>query len=111
MYVDGFVAAVPTEGKEAYRRHAREAAALFKARGALSVVEAWGDDVPEGEVTSFGMAVKRREDETVVFSWVAWPDKATRDAAWASMEEVDMGEMPFDMTRMIYGGFEPLLEA
>lgn len=110
-YIDGFVAAVPTSNKEVYRQHASKAAAWFKDRGALKVVENWGDDVPEGKVTSFPMAVKKQEDETVVFSWIVWPDKATRDAAYRQSEGMDMNDMPFDGKRLIYGGFEPLLEA
>ncbi|MDT4867156.1 hypothetical protein FQZ97_1020510 [compost metagenome] len=79
-YVDGFVAAVPTANRELYRQHAQAVAAVFKEHGALGVVECWGDDVPEGKLTSFPMAVKRQDDETVVFSWVTWPSRrrATR---------------------------------
>ena len=112
-YVDGFVAAVPTANKEAYREHARKGADYFKRLGATSITECWGDDVPEGKVTSFPMAVKRKDDETVIFSWVVWPDKATRDAAYkAMMEDPDMGrDMPYDGSRLIYGGFEPIVEA
>ena len=75
-YVDGFVVAVPTANREAYRKHAEEALAIFKEHGATRCVECWGDDVPDGKVTSFPMAVKRKDDETVVFSWVEWPSKA-----------------------------------
>jgi hypothetical protein len=74
-YVDGFVAAVPTANREIYRQHAEKAAAVFKEHGALSVVECWGDDVPEGKLTSFPMAVQRQADETVVFSWITGPSK------------------------------------
>jgi uncharacterized protein YbaA (DUF1428 family) len=81
-YVDGFVAAVPTANREIYRKHAEDAAKVFVEYGALNVVECWEDDVPEGQVTSFSMAVKRKEDETVVFSWIVWPSKAARQAAW-----------------------------
>jgi uncharacterized protein YbaA (DUF1428 family) len=112
-YVDGFIAAVPTANKEAFRKHAADAAPLFKEHGALSVVECWGDDVPEGKVTSFAMAVQRKEDETVVFSWVTWPSKEVRDAAWAKMMNdpaMQSPEMPFDGKRMIYGGFVPIVE-
>lgn len=112
-YVDGFVAAVPTANKEAYRKHAESAWPLFKGYGALKMVENWGVDVPDGEVTSLPMAVKLKPDETVVFSWVIWPDKATRDEAWAKMSadmDANMGDMPFDGKRMIFGGFELLLE-
>ena len=76
-YVDGFVAAVPTANRNVYRKHAESAAAVFKQHGALRVVECWGDDVPEGKLTSFPMAVKRKEDETVVFSWITWPFAAS----------------------------------
>ena len=113
-YFDGFVAAVPTANKAAYVKHAEGAwADMFKGMGALSMVETWADDVPGGEVTSFPMAVKCKDDEAVVFSWVEWPDKATRDAAWAKMMEAGpegMGEMPFDGKRMIYGGFAPIVQ-
>ena len=114
-YVDGFIAAVPTANKERFRRHAEEAAAVFKAHGALNVVECWGDDVPEGKVTSFPMAVQCRADETVVFSWIVWPDRDTRnDGMKAVMADPrmqpDVNPMPFDGKRMIYGGFEMILE-
>jgi uncharacterized protein YbaA (DUF1428 family) len=113
-YVDGMVAAVPTAKREAYVRHAREAAATFKQNGALAVVECWGDDVPEGKLTSFPLAVRRKDDETVVLSWIVWPSREARDAAWARlMNDASMqpSAMPFDGTRMIYGGFATLVEA
>ena len=114
-YVDGFVAAVPTANREAFRRHAEAAAVVFKAYGALKVVECWGDDVPDGEITSFPMAVRRKEDETVVFSWILWPSKAVRDAGMAKVMtdprlKPDVNPMPFDGRRMIYGGFEMIVE-
>lgn len=113
-YVDGFVLAVPTANREAYRAHAEGSIELFRRHGALQMVETWGVDVPDGEVTSLPMAVKLKPDETVVFSWVIWPDKATRDKAWAAMpddpEMAAMTEMPFDGKRMIFGGFEPLMD-
>ena len=110
-YVDGFVAAVPTDRRAAYLKHAQTAAALFKEYGALSVVECWGDDVPEGKLTSFPMAVQRKDGETVVFSWITWPSRASRDQGMKkAMEDPRLTgmEMPFDGKRMIYGGFEML---
>jgi uncharacterized protein YbaA (DUF1428 family) len=80
-YVDGFVLAVPDANRETYIRYAAEAAHVFRDYGALQVVECWGDDVPEGQLTSFPLAVKRGPGESVVFAWIAWPDKATRGAA------------------------------
>ncbi|ARP89417.1 RNA signal recognition particle [Bordetella genomosp. 9] len=115
-YVDGFVAAVPRENREAYIRHAEAAAAVFKEHGALKVVECWEDDVPEGKITSFPMAVKREPGEAVVFAWVAWPSREVRDRGMkAAMEDPrlspDRAPMPFDGKRMIYGGFATVLEA
>jgi uncharacterized protein YbaA (DUF1428 family) len=115
-YVDGFVAAVPTVNREEYRKHAEKAAAVFKEHGALTVVECWGADVPEGKVTSFPMAVKRQADETVVFSWITWPSRQVRDDAWKKVMadprlQPDNNPMPFDGKRLIYGGFEPIVDA
>ncbi|TDN63264.1 DUF1428 domain-containing protein [Paraburkholderia sp. BL10I2N1] len=114
-YVDGFVAAVPTANREAYRTHAGLAAAVFKEHGALSVVECWGDDVPEGKLTSFPMAVKRQDDEAVVFSWVVWPSRQARDEGMKAVMadpriQPDKNPMPFDGKRLIYGGFEVIVE-
>ena len=115
-YVDGYLLAVPTAQKDRYLEMARETAALFKKHGALRIVENWGDDVPDGKITSFPMAVKLKPDETVVFSWMVWPSKAVRDEAWKKiMEDPRMDperfEMPFDGKRMIYGGFTILVES
>lgn len=112
-YIDGFVCAVPNARREAYRQHAIDAARAFKQHGALSVVEGWGDDVPEGKLTSFSLAVQRQPDETVVFSWVIWPSKQVRDVAWkALMDDPGMPkDMPFDGRRLIYGGFTLLMNA
>jgi uncharacterized protein YbaA (DUF1428 family) len=112
-YVDGFVAAVVTAERDTYLQHAKLAATVFKEHGALRVVECWGDDVPEGKLTSFPLAVKREAHETVVFSWIVWPAKAVRDAGMkASMEDKRLAnvEMPFDGKRLIYGGFEVLMD-
>lgn len=109
-YVDGFVVPVPAANKEAYRKHAAEAAPLFKEFGVTRMVEAWGDDVPDGKVTDFKGAVKAEPGEVVVFGWFEYPDRATRDAAHEKMMSDPrmeaMGKvMPFDGRRMIYGGF------
>jgi uncharacterized protein YbaA (DUF1428 family) len=114
-YVDGFIIPVKKADRETYRAYAAKYDAVFREFGALSIVEAWGDDVPEGELTSFPRAVQANEDETVVFSWIVWPDKAARDAGNAKvMEDPRMQEAmrsaPFDGKRMIYGGFETIVE-
>ena len=114
-YIEGFVAAVPTLNKELYAKHAREAALVFKEHGATRLVECWEDDVPEGDVTSFSMAVKRKEDESIVFSWIVWPSKEARDGG---MEKVindprmnnQHNPMPFDGKRLIYGGFNMIVD-
>ena len=115
-YVDGFVAAVPTAKKDAYLKHAEDAAVVFKEHGATQVVECWGEDVPEGEVTSFPMAVKCKDDETVVFAWALWPSREARDAGMEKIMEdprmqPDVNPMPFDGSRLIFGGFEVLLDS
>jgi uncharacterized protein YbaA (DUF1428 family) len=112
-YIDGFVAAVPTANREKYRKHAEIAAEVFKKHGALKLVECWGDDVPTGKTTSFPQAVKLEPNETVVFSWVAWPSRRARDEGMKKvMDDPQMKgqEMPFDGKRMIYGGFETILD-
>ena len=122
-YVDGFVIAVPTANKQKFIDHAKLGDSVFIDLGALRVVECWGDDVHEGKVTDFRKAVKARKDETVVFSWVEWPDKETRDAAMKTMmdwmenpEKADprmdpeKNPMPFDGKRLIFGGFAPVVE-
>lgn len=113
-YVDGFVAAVPNANKSQFLEHARAAAVVFKEHGALRVVECWGDDVPEGDVTSFTMAVKRKDDETVIFSWIEWPSRAVRDEAMPKVMQdprlqMETNPMPFDGKRVIYGGFTSII--
>ena len=115
-YVDGFVAAVPTANRDAYVTHATEAAKVFREHGAVLVVECWGDDVPDGTLTSFPMAVQKKPDETVVFSWITWPSRAVRDDGMRKVMadprlNPDANPMPFDGKRMIYGGFEVVLDA
>lgn len=112
-YIDGFVAAVPTANRQKFIEHAKEVDAFFIDNGALRVVESWGDDVPEGKTTDFRRAVKAEANEVVVFSWIEWPDRATRQAAMQKMSDdprmKDM-QMPFDGHRMIYGGFESVFD-
>ena len=118
-YIDGFVIAVPTANKDKFVAHAKAGDGMFMEWGALRVVECWGDDVPTGKVTDFRKAVQATEDETVVFSWIEWPDKATRDAAYAKMMDPANPDlrmdpvknpMPFDGERMIFGGFDSVFE-
>ena len=114
-YVDGFVVAVPAANKEAYKKMALDAAAVFKECGALNVVECWGDDVPQGKVTSFPMAVKCNENEVVVFSWIVWLSREARDAGMKKAMndprmQPDKSTMPFDGQRMIYGGFQVIVD-
>ncbi|MFN3619470.1 DUF1428 domain-containing protein [Sphingorhabdus sp.] len=122
-YIDGFVIACPEANKQKFIDHANTADSVFIELGATRVLECWGDDVPEGQTTDFRMAVKAAEDEAVLFSWIEWPDKTTRDAGMAKMTEmmndpskVDprmdpaKNPMPFDGKRMIFGGFVPIVE-
>jgi len=114
-YFEGFVAAVPEANKEAYRKHAADAAPIFRELGVKRHVEVWDSDVPEGKVTDFRKAVDAKPDEKVVFAWFEYPDRATRDAANEKMMSdprmKDMGtNMPFDGKRMIMGGFDAIVE-
>ena len=117
-YIDGFVIAVPTANKDAFIAHARSADGVFLEHGALRVLECWGDDVPDGTLTDFRRAVQATAEETVVFSWIEWPDRATRDGVMAKMPELmksdprfnpETNPPPFDGRRMIYGGFAPVV--
>jgi uncharacterized protein YbaA (DUF1428 family) len=113
-YVQGFLLAVPEDRKEAYREMARKAWEIFRDYGCLSMRENWGVDVPDGKVTSFPMAVKLEPGEVVVFSWMEWPDRETCDRASKAMLDDprfdNPGEMPFDGMRMMWGGFEELVD-
>lgn len=114
-YVDGYVVPVPEGNKEAYREVAERAATVFKEYGATRVVEAWGDDVSDGQVTDYKRAVKAGEGERIVYSWVEWPDKATRVEGWKKVMadprmQPGAADMPFDGARMIYGGFTTILD-
>jgi uncharacterized protein YbaA (DUF1428 family) len=114
-YIDGFVVPVPEAKREQYRELAAKMAKVFRQHGAARVIEAFGDDVPHGDVTDFYRAVKAEDGEGVVFSFIEWPDKATRDEAWkAIMADESLrpqGEMPFNGQRMFWGGFEKIIES
>jgi uncharacterized protein YbaA (DUF1428 family) len=114
-YLDGYLVPVPEGSKQAYRDLAKKAAGVFRAHGAIRVVEAWGVDVPVGEVTDYKRAVKAEKGEKIVYSWVVWPDKATRVEGWKKVMadprmQPGANEMPFDGKRMIYGGFTPIVD-
>lgn len=122
-YIDGFVIAVPTANKQEFIDHAKSADGVFMDLGAVRILECWGDDVTPGELTDFRRAVQAKDDEAVVFSWIEWPDRATRDAAMAQLKEMmsdptkadprmdpKKNPMPFDGKRLIFGGFTPLVE-
>jgi uncharacterized protein YbaA (DUF1428 family) len=113
-YVDGFVVPVPEAKREAYRELAAKMANMFRQNGATRVVEAFADDVQRGQVTDFYRAVQAEDGESVVFSFIEWPDKATRDEAWkAIMADESMkptGDMPFNGQRMFWGGFEKIVD-
>ena len=118
-YIDGFIIAVPTANKQKFVEHARKIDTIFTEFGATRVVECWGDDVPEGKVTDFRKAVKASADESIVFSWIEWPDKATRDTAMQKMMSEEFNDdrmnpeknpMPFDGKRLTFGGFKPIVE-
>lgn len=114
-YTQGFLIPVPTAKKQAYIDLAEASGAVFIEYGALRIVENWGENLPDGKVTDFNRAVKAKDGEAVVFSWMEWPDKATCDAAAEKMQDderwKDMGDMPFDGKRMIYAGFEPIYKS
>ena len=113
-YIDGFVIPVPTTGRQAFLDHAHAVDKFFIEYGALRVFESWADDVPDGKVTDFKRSVAATAEESVVFSWIEWPDKPTRDTAMAAMTdnaEMMALPMPFDGKRMIYGGFKSMIDA
>ena len=114
MYVDGFVAAVPKDKKQAYLQQAEKASDFFRKSGATRVVECWQQDVPHGKNTDFYGAVKAKENEEIIFSWIEYPSKEVRDDIMKKMQDdpamMNMKDMPFDGSRMIFGGFESILE-
>ncbi len=115
-YVQGFMIPVPQAKKDAYRTMAEQVWDMFEEYGALRVVEAWQDEVPEGKQTDFFRAVKAEPGEAVVFSWMEWPSREVCDAAAAKMQTDERmqppaeGDMPFDGKRMVWGGFAPVVE-
>jgi uncharacterized protein YbaA (DUF1428 family) len=118
-YIDGFVIPVPTANKQKFTDHAKLGDSVFIDLGATRVIECWGDDVADGKLTDFRKAVQASDDETIVFSWIEWPDKETRDAGMKKMMSGDFKDermdpeknpMPFDGKRLIFGGFAPLVE-
>ena len=114
-YADGFVVPVPDGNKEAYRAMAAKASVVFKEYGATRVVEAWGDDVPDGKVTDYKRAVKAEPNENVVYSFIEWPSKEARNAGWEKVMadermKPDHDNMPFDGKRMFWGGFSPVID-
>jgi uncharacterized protein YbaA (DUF1428 family) len=114
-YIDAVVMAVRTADREKFRDYAERTAKVFTEHGALKVVDGWGDEVPDGQVTSFPMAVKLKDDETVVISWVIWPSREVRKAGWEKLMDdprmnATANPMPFDGKRMIFGGFETIVE-
>lgn len=118
-YIDGFIIACPKANKQKFIDHANDADSMFIEFGATRVLECWADDVPDGTYTDFRKAVQTKDDEDVIFSWIEWPDKATRDAGMAKMMDpenpdprmdMEKNPMPFDGKRMIFGGFTPVVE-
>ena len=114
-YIDGFVIAAPTASRQEVIDYAARFDPIFLEFGALRVVEAWGVDVPHGKLTDFHRAVDAKDDESVMFSWIEWPDKATRDAGMQKMMtdprmDPEKTPMPFDGKRMIMGGFSPIVD-
>jgi len=116
-YVDGFVVPVPESKIEEYRALSTKCGAIWREHGALEYREAVADDVPPGKLTSFPLAVKQGEGEKVVFSWIVYAsrterddvnDKVQKDPRMAAM--MKPGAMPFDGKRLIYGGFEMLVD-
>ena len=113
-YVECFVAAVPTDAEQEYKKHASDMGTVFKDYGALRVVDCWGVEVPDGEMTSFPIAVQATEDETVALGWIEWPSKEKRDEGMPKAmqdERMSFENMPFDGKRLIFAGFEKFSDA
>ena len=117
-YVDGFIVPVPKKNVEAYSRLARKAGKIWREYGALEFKECVADDVKLGKWTSFPRSVKRKPNETVMFSYIVYKSRTDRDRINAKVMKdprlakmMDMKDMPFDAKRMIYGGFKVLVDA
>jgi uncharacterized protein YbaA (DUF1428 family) len=116
-YVDGYVLPVPKKKVEAYRRLAREAAKIWREHGALEYRECVGDDLKVKWGAPFPRVVRAKPGETVVFAWVVFKSRAHRDSVNAKVMKdprianMDPKSMPFDVKRMVYGGFKVLVEA
>ena len=113
-YIDGFVLPLPNGKEEEYRAIAQTFAEKATKLGAIASVEAIGDGLEHGHTTDFFRAVQAKDDENIIFSFIIWPDKATRDGGWEKImadPEMQPGavEMPFDGKRMFWGGFKPLV--
>jgi uncharacterized protein YbaA (DUF1428 family) len=116
-YVDGFVLPVPKDNLAAYRRMARKAGKIWREHGALEYRECVADDVKVGKVTSFPRSVQRKRGETVVFAWIVYRSRADRDRVNAKVMSdprmqsmMDPADSPFDVRRMVYGGFEVIVD-
>jgi uncharacterized protein YbaA (DUF1428 family) len=118
-YIEGFVIPVPTANRDKFIEHARTTDEMFMKNGALRVVEGWQADVSRGKVTDFFGAVDAREDESVAFAWIEWANKAARESGMAAVNALfetdprwnaENNPVPFDGGRMIYGGFQPIVE-
>jgi len=113
-YVECFIAAVPNENEAEYKKHATNMGKVFKDYGADRVVDCWGADVPDGETTSFPLAVRCEENETVCIGWIEWPSKTIRDEGMPKAmqdERMGMQHMPFDGKRLIFAGFNKFSDA
>ena len=112
-FLDITIIPVPTANKDAYLEHSRQSTVFFKEQGALKVTECWGEDVPDGKVTDFKRAVALKDGETVAVGWITWSDRAARDKAWEVLmqdERMMKLDMPFDGKRMIFAGFDVLID-
>ena len=115
-YVDGFVLAVPKAKMSEYKQMAELGRTVWMEAGAIGYFECEADDVAYGDLTSFPRAVMATDDEVVIFSWIAFRDRASRDEINAKVMKdprmkMDQSSTPFDGKRMIYGGFKAFVQA